>query len=216
VSEDGTSITAVDVIVTDYSGDITMEGALFPLPSYGPFSIMEGKIDADLPEDGKLTGEFTSPIEANGMIDLRSTITVLGKSQFIDFGLWEWIAKAVPVHGVGEAVQITDQTLTLNSADFQGDKLVANLTIENKGATDVSMRITAQGSDGSTQVETTYCGESQLAGTFVLEGTSEVAGQVTSGDKVTGDICWKGATTDSVKIYYTTLSSEIVVWEVKK
>jgi hypothetical protein len=48
--------------------------------------------DPALSREKKLTGQFTSPTEANGTIDLLSEIN-WGKPQLIDFGIMEWSAK---------------------------------------------------------------------------------------------------------------------------
>jgi hypothetical protein len=111
VSEDGKSITLVDVIVK-YEGSSVLLGFDKRIP------ISEGKIDTAVPDysflqvksgtlhvppsqenpdpaltrEKKLTGQFTSPTEAKGTIDLLSEIN-WGKPQLIDFGIMEWSAK---------------------------------------------------------------------------------------------------------------------------
>jgi hypothetical protein len=98
VSEDGTSITQVDVTVMDYSPECSggsISGTdIQTLFFYGPFPITESNIEASISKDGKLKGKFTSPTEASGTIDLVTEFSVLGSSMTCDFGTWEWGAKA--------------------------------------------------------------------------------------------------------------------------
>jgi hypothetical protein len=114
---------------------------------------------------------------------------------------------AAQIYAVGDVVQVKDHTITLNSAALTGDVLKANFTIENKGTSDLAissmMSFSAKNSDG-TKLDLEFgCGAS-------------MDGKVLPGDKLRGDICWKGAA-KPVKMYYTAnfLSSGAVVWEVK-
>jgi len=119
------------------------------------------------------------------------------------------VSPKVEVYKVGDIVQIKDHTIILNSASLQGSALRANFSIENMGAEEIAvssiMSFDAKDSDGVTlEMDWFDCGASPLDGT------------VLTGDKLKGDICWSGATTNTVKIYYTTsfLSSGAVVWEI--
>jgi hypothetical protein len=117
----------------------------------------------------------------------------------------------VEVYKVGDVVQVQDHTIVLNEAKIEGDVLKANFTIENKGSKDLAVSslisFSARDSEGNKlQVKIIDC------------GTSQLDDKVLPGDKLKGDICWEGATTDSVKIYYeaSLLGSSAVVWEVKR
>jgi hypothetical protein len=117
---------------------------------------------------------------------------------------------------VGELVQVGNITIVLNSAKLQGGKLGANFTIENKGTEDLHVsslaNFSAKGSDGTKlEPEIFHCGKG-VGG--------RLDGNVLPDDKVKGDICWKGATTDTVKIYFAAVlfgsGSNTVVWEIAK
>jgi len=117
----------------------------------------------------------------------------------------------VELNKIGDIMQVGDQTIVLNTAEFQGNTLHANFTIENKGSTDLNISslisFEAKDSEGT-----------KLEQEIFDCGTSSLSGKVLPGDKLKGDICWSGATTDTVKIYYSAelFSSGAVVWEVNK
>ena len=117
----------------------------------------------------------------------------------------------VQTNNIGDVIQVGTQYVTLNSAKITGDNLQANFTIENKGADSLAISslisFEAKGSDGTKlQIDIMDCPSGGLDGT------------VLAGDKLKGDICWSGVTTDSAKIYYTPnlLGGTVIVWEVKK
>ena len=114
---------------------------------------------------------------------------------------------------VGDVIQVRDSTIVLNSADFRAGSLKANFTIENKGAKDLNissiLSFSARDSEGiKLALEMFDCGP---AG-------GGLDGKVLPGDKLKGDICWSGATTNTVKIYYeaSLFGSGAVVWEITK
>jgi hypothetical protein len=115
----------------------------------------------------------------------------------------------IDVYRAGNVIQIQDHTIVLNSVEFTGGVLKANFSIENSGSTDlaVSSMISfgARKRDGSSlQQEYFNCG-------------SSLDGSVLPGDRLRGDICWKGANPgDGVKLYYESnfLSSSAIVWVV--
>jgi len=115
----------------------------------------------------------------------------------------------VTTYKVGDVVQVGDGTIVLNSAVLQGGKLQANFTIENKGATDMNvssmLSFTAKDSDGT-----------KLESNFMDCGSSSLDGKILPNDKLKGDVCWQGAKTNSVKIYYEAelFGSGAVVWEI--
>jgi hypothetical protein len=102
VSEDGTSITQVDVAITNVSVECSSDAASGSIESdssemsfMGPYPITEGAVDASLSNDGKLQGMFTSPTEANGTINIISKQPDgAGGSMLCNFGTWEWSATA--------------------------------------------------------------------------------------------------------------------------
>ncbi len=116
----------------------------------------------------------------------------------------------VAVYTVGDIIKVGDHTIVLNSAEFQGNVWKANFTIENKGADEINvssmMSFYARDSEGTKLEQKLFdCGAS-------------FDGKVLPGDKIKGDICWSGAATDSIKIYYEAelFGSGAVVWEVTK
>lgn len=117
----------------------------------------------------------------------------------------------VEIYKAGDVVQVEDHTIVLNSAEIQGNILKANFTIENKGGSDLNvsslLSFTAKGDDGS-----------KLEPEIMDCGSSHLDGKVLPSDKLKGDICWKGLTTASAKIYYeaSLLGSGAIVWEVRK
>jgi hypothetical protein len=114
-------------------------------------------------------------------------------------------------NNIGDVVQSDTQYITLNSAQITGSSLQANFTVENKGSDSLTisslMSFEAKGSDGTKlSIDIMDCPSGSLDGTIL------------AGDKLKGNICWSGVTTDSVKIYYTPnfLGDTVIVWEVKK
>lgn len=117
----------------------------------------------------------------------------------------------VAIYKVGEVIEVETQTIVMNSAEIQGDVLIANFTIENKGTSDLAvsslLSFSAKDNEGSKLEQEIFdCGTSSLDGTIL------------PGDKLKGDICYKGLTTDSVKIYYEAdlFGSGAIVWEITK
>ncbi|MCP4138996.1 MAG: DUF4352 domain-containing protein [Chloroflexi bacterium] len=115
---------------------------------------------------------------------------------------------AFEIYEVGDLIEIKEHTIRLNSIEYQGSVLVANFTVENHGSSDMSlsslMSFSAKKDDG-TLLEQEYfdC------------GTSGLDGSVLPGDKLRGDICWKGASPDaSIKVYYeaSLFGQGAIVW----
>jgi len=116
----------------------------------------------------------------------------------------------VEVYKVGDIIQMEDHTIVLNSAIFQGSTLKTNFSLKNTGAEEIAvsslMSFEAKDSEGTKLEQDIFdCGSS-------FDGT------VLPGDKLKGNICWSGATTSTVKIYYTAnlFGSGAVVWEITK
>jgi hypothetical protein len=116
----------------------------------------------------------------------------------------------VNVFKPGDLVEVRDHTIKLNETAFNGNVLQANFTIENTGSEEINvsslLSIYAKKKDGS-----------KLEQEFFNCGTS-FDGTVLPGDKLTGDICWKGASPeDGIRIFYETdfFGEGAVVWDVE-
>ena len=111
---------------------------------------------------------------------------------------------------IGDVIQIGDSTIILNSAKFQGNRLSANFTIENNGSSDfyVSSLIDFYAQDNEATM---------LEQNIFLCG-SGFDGSVLPSEKVKGNICWYGVTSNTVKVYYDArlIYSRIIVWEITK
>lgn len=110
---------------------------------------------------------------------------------------------------IGDIIQVNDHTIVLNSATLTGGRLHANFTIENKGSDEMAvsslMQFSAKDSEGVKLEEDIFdCGTSSMGGTIL------------PGDKLKGDICWTGASTTTIKIYYdaSLFSSGTIVWQI--
>ncbi len=117
----------------------------------------------------------------------------------------------VQTYAVGDVVQVKDQTITMNSAEFQGNTLVANFTIANSGSDDMTvstmLMFNARDNEGSKLEEDIFDCNPSLGGT------------VLPGDKIKGNVCYTGVSNaSSVKIYYeaSLFGSGAVVWEITK
>ena len=116
----------------------------------------------------------------------------------------------VDTYAVGDLIQLSDHTIVLNSVEFLGNILKANFTVENQGASDLTISslllFEARKSDGSgLEQEIFNCG-------------SPFDGSVIAGDKLTGDICWNGASPeDGIKLYYEAnlFGSGAIIWIVE-
>jgi len=117
---------------------------------------------------------------------------------------------AISIYGIGEVIQVKNHTIVLNSATFVGNRLTANFTIENLGSTDLAISsiidFTARDNEGNRLEEDIFDCSPSLGGTIL------------PGDKIKGNICWDGAVTESIKIYYeaSLFGSGAIVWEVRK
>jgi len=132
---------------------------------------------------------------------------VAGRAESI---VWEDAQFKVEVYSEGDLVQVGSHTIILNSAVISGGVLKANFTLENQGTSDLNvsslMSFSARKRDGSS-----------LEGEYFSCGSS-LDGSVLPGDKLKGDVCWKGANIeDGINIYYVDnfLSEGAVVWAIK-
>jgi len=116
----------------------------------------------------------------------------------------------VETYAVGDVVKVQDHTIVLNEASIQNNMLQANFTVENTGTDELAvsslMSFEAKLDDGTKLEQEIFdCPSSGLDGS------------VLSGDKLKGWICWSGATSTPVKIYYrpSMLGSGAIVWEIE-
>ena len=125
------------------------------------------------------------------------------------------MATSVPVqvetYKPGDVIKVDDYTITLNNAEIQGSKLIANFTFDNSNgskeqAVSSLLSFSAKDTEGN-KLDFSICSGSSLDGS------------VLAGDKLKGDICWDGVLPNStVKIYYTAslLGKGAIVWQVPK
>jgi len=112
-------------------------------------------------------------------------------------------------YAVGDVIEVKDHTICLDSVEFQGDVLHALFSVENNGSEDLTvsslMSFSATLPDG-TKLEQE-----------IFDCSPGLDGSVLPGDKLKGNICWKGAA-DTVRLYYeaSLFGSGAVVWEVTK
>lgn len=146
-------------------------------------------VEVDRPED------VAQPVEVARLVDETRIVQVS-----VD-------AKVGEIIEIAENTDFGEHTIVLNSASFTGDILQANFTVENKGTESIiyscSPYFTARDSQW-TWLDTKSCG-------------SRFGGDVLPGDKIQGDICWRGAVARPIVIYYRPGRYTIAVkWEIKK
>ena len=93
ISEDGSSITSVEVTLSNVECD-GMSAESMSTTSSGQFPITEGEFEVSASGLGEIQGRFTSPTEASGVIDLRWEVSVLGQTLVCELGEWDWTATA--------------------------------------------------------------------------------------------------------------------------
>ena len=96
ITDDGKALASVSISLTEFKCSVTSGGATsvvesggFTTSLIGPYPMVEGKIETAFNESGTLHGQFTSPTEANGTIDL----VLITNGLPCDFGMWEWSAE---------------------------------------------------------------------------------------------------------------------------
>lgn len=114
------------------------------------------------------------------------------------------------IYHVGDSVEVGTQTITLNDAKFVGKNVMATFTIQNNGSKELTIstiiQFSAKDSDGVKLDEDIFdCG-------------SSIGGTIQAGDKTKGQVCYKDATTDTVKIYYEAnlFAEGAIVFEINK
>ena len=89
MSEDGASITYIRVTLNDVDTDyFSAESMSQETPSSIP--VTSGAFSASVSSIGEIEGQFTSPTEASGTINLLLEIYQVGT---VEFGKWNWSAK---------------------------------------------------------------------------------------------------------------------------
>ena len=111
-------------------------------------------------------------------------------------------------YNVGDLVKTNDHVITLNSTRVENGVLFLNFTVENIGNEEINisslLNFSARLDDGtSLEQEIFDCGTS-------------LDGKVLVGDKLRGDICYAGANSFPIKVYYEAdwLGSGAVVWQI--
>jgi hypothetical protein len=90
VSEDGGFVTSVSITLTHLDVDVFSADS-YSTQSGGSFPITGGAFSASITDTGTIEGQFTSPTEASGTINLKLKITYAGT---FELGTWNWSAKA--------------------------------------------------------------------------------------------------------------------------
>jgi hypothetical protein len=111
------------------------------------------------------------------------------------------------VYEVGDVIELDDQLVAMYGAEFKGDLLIAKFIIANPGSEEISvsslLSFSAKNPDGTLLDEEIFdCGGS-------------LDGKVPPGDKLKGQICWKGAQ-PGAKVYYeaSLFDSGATVWQI--
>ena len=116
----------------------------------------------------------------------------------------------VATYNIGDVIKISNQTITLNSAQIVGGLVQANFTIENLGTNVINVgpliNFEAKDANGTKlELEIFDC------------PSGNMASKIPAGDLLRGNICWKGLTTSTVRIHYipNVFSGTIIVWELE-
>ncbi len=121
------------------------------------------------------------------------------------------VAPQIEVYKAGDIIKVDDYTITLETTEIQGSKLIANFVVDNSAGTkeitiSSLMSFEAKDSEGN-KLSTAFCDGSGLDGSVLV------------GDKLRGSICWDGVLEGAtLKIYYepSLFGSGAIVWEVGK
>lgn len=118
-------------------------------------------------------------------------------------------------HGIGEAVQVDDVIITMNSASLVSYKVKAEFTVENKGTADLTL-----------DPETSFVIEGDNTGTKVeltldpVGCSNSLSGTVPAGGSLTGDLCWRSNPSDTwptvafISYGGDSMASAAAVWKV--
>ena len=112
------------------------------------------------------------------------------------------------IYATGDVIEVKDHTITLNSAEYDGKNLAANFTVENKGSEEitVSAMLSFEAKNG----------EGVILDRNIFDCDTSMNGSVMVGEKLKGDLCWKGGTAGTVRIYYkaSAFGKGAIVWEI--
>lgn len=114
-------------------------------------------------------------------------------------------APTIPVHQLGEAVDVTGHRITLTAVENANGVVKANFLIENTGNVEITvssmMSFMAKNISGVKLDQDYMCGAS-------------LDGSVLPGDKLKGDICWKTGGATPIWLYYelSAFSGGAIVW----
>ncbi len=118
-------------------------------------------------------------------------------------------APAFEIYKAGDIITTGQTNITLNTAEYRGNVLYANFTIENISNEEVSISsllLFEAKSDDGTKLEQE-----------IFDCETSLDGSILPGDKLKGSICWSNATTNTAKIYFSPLfSGQTIVWEVTR
>jgi len=117
----------------------------------------------------------------------------------------------VETYKAGDIIKVGDYTISLDSAEVQGSKLIAKFTVDNSNGTkEISisslLSFSAKDTEGN-KLSASICDGSGLDGSVLV------------GDKLKGSICWDGVVEGAtIKIYFepNLFGSGAIVWEVGK
>jgi len=90
VSEDGASITSVDITLKDLKCNGFSAGSMAKQVR-GPFAVIDGNLVASVSGMGEIRGRFASPTQASGTVNLTLEIPFAKPCKL---GEWRWSAKA--------------------------------------------------------------------------------------------------------------------------
>jgi hypothetical protein len=93
VGEDGTSIVSAGITLKDLKCDGFSAGSMMNTATLSS-PITKGSFAASASGVGEIKGQFTSPTDASGTINIAFKMTILNSSIACDLGTWNWNAKA--------------------------------------------------------------------------------------------------------------------------
>jgi hypothetical protein len=113
-------------------------------------------------------------------------------------------------YGVGDVIQVENHTISLNSVEWVGNMLKVNFTIENKGSDEITI--------SSFLLFSARNFEGEKLDQEIFDCSPGLDGSVLAGDRLRGNICYKGADATPIRIYYeaTLFGRGAIVWEVDK
>jgi hypothetical protein len=94
VSENGDSLTSVSITLYDLEceGPMPFSVGSYTAESLGAFPVTNGAFTASISGTGEIEGQFTSPTEASGTINL--IVEIPSPTRTFEFGTFNWSAQA--------------------------------------------------------------------------------------------------------------------------